>query len=122
MNNTSITFLQHILQVHNNLDKAIKEDDTRGDSDWKKQDDRSWTYKDRIYVPCNKTLVATSYRNTMTHRLQDATVTSRLQEISYVTIGGPQFNKMSGSMLKDARLASQPNPIDSLLKNSASPF
>jgi hypothetical protein len=29
---------------------------------------------------------------------------------------------MSGSMLKDARLASQPNPIDSLLKNSASPF
>jgi hypothetical protein len=59
---------------------------------------------------------ATSYRNTMTHRLQDTTVTSRSQEISYVTIGGPQFNKMSGSMLKDVRLASKPNPIDSLLK------
>ena len=34
------------------MEKAIH----RGDPDWKKQDDRSITYKDRIYVPCDKTL------------------------------------------------------------------
>jgi RNase H-like domain found in reverse transcriptase/Reverse transcriptase (RNA-dependent DNA polymerase)/Integrase zinc binding domain/Chromo (CHRromatin Organisation MOdifier) domain len=51
-----ITFLPRILRSRNNLDERVKKMINRKESGWKTLDDGTMTFKDRVYVPKDKTL------------------------------------------------------------------